>query len=113
MNEVNLESTTVDDVFDALCATRRRAVIETPRTRSPPLDLDTVAEAVAERESARERDVRSTLHHVHLPKLQHVGLLDYDTERKTIHGNQDDIERALERADGALTRLRGDSRRSP
>lgn len=70
-----------DERYDLLAAERRRLVVDALAERSAPVALDDLAEAVAEREadeSAAQR-VAVSLHHVHLPLMADLGILDYDT----------------------------------
>jgi hypothetical protein len=78
-----------DDVLAALAAEARRDTLRyfletTERTAT----LDELASYVAGRvgglsDDARE-DTRLHLHHVHLPKLADVDLVDYDTQSSTV-----------------------------
>lgn len=54
--------------------------------------LEELTRAVADAEPAAngttvaevdDRHIATTLHHVHLPKLDHVGVLEYDPDRRT------------------------------
>lgn len=56
-----------------------------------PVDLDTVATAVAKMESQGEtldqkavNEIALGLHHSHLPKMDRLGVIRYDQERKLI-----------------------------
>lgn len=70
---------------------RRRttlAILETERT---PIDLPDLAKAVATREvdtgsseSERVERVTTALHHNHLPKMDQLGVIDYDPSTKRI-----------------------------
>jgi hypothetical protein len=81
--------THADDVLAALAAEPRRDTLRyfletTERTAT----LDELASYVAGRvgglsDDARE-DTRLHLHHVHLPKLADVGLVDYDIQSSTV-----------------------------
>lgn len=55
--------------------------------------LEELTRAVADAEPAAngttvaevdDRHIATTLHHVHLPKLDHVGVLEYDPDRRTV-----------------------------
>lgn len=80
-----------DDLFDVLSERRRRRIIEEVLQRDDRAAVDDVVETVVEREmnghDDRE-DLRSqvtvSLHHVHLPKLNEAGLIDYDPSVETI-----------------------------
>jgi len=71
-----------DQVYDALGADRRRAVLAV-LAREGALEARELAAAVAEAEGGRDGevdDVHRSLHHVHLPKLDDAGLVAYDHE---------------------------------
>ena len=83
----------VDDLFDVLSTARRRAVLAVLTGEHSSMDVESLARDVA----ARERDVAPvtlsesiveevhvTLHHVHLPKLDDVGLVDYDPDDRSV-----------------------------
>lgn len=65
---------------------RRRAVLGILESRYGPQGRDDLAREVAVREAGEEpsteavEEVLVTLHHVHLPKLEHAGLVDYDAD---------------------------------
>jgi hypothetical protein len=78
-----------NDLFGVLSNERRRYVLSYLRDAdSGGVDLSELAEWVATREVEREGDrlgtVKISLHHVHLPKLAGVGVLDYDAETNTV-----------------------------
>ncbi|WP_255170214.1 DUF7344 domain-containing protein [Natrononativus amylolyticus] len=67
-----------------LASKRRRILLEILDERPPPIDLEALALAVAERESGTESErpadvhrVAITLHHQHLPALSDGGVLEY------------------------------------
>ena len=75
----------VDQLFDVLSESRRRRVLSILTEHRSPMDVERLASAVAERESASTaRDVHVTLHHVHLPKLDEAALVDFDREDGTV-----------------------------
>jgi hypothetical protein len=70
-----------------LAAGRRRIILTILPNQSPPIHLQTLAEKVAKRESDGEtveedtsKRVMETLHHTHLPMMEDLGLLRYDSE---------------------------------
>ncbi|QLH79704.1 hypothetical protein HZS55_21465 [Halosimplex rubrum] len=74
-----------DKRYDLLAAERRRTVLAvlTERGGATPTGLDELVTAVAAREGdeasaeAAER-LAVSLHHVHLPRMDDLGVLDYD-----------------------------------
>jgi hypothetical protein len=72
---------TEEERYDLLAAERRRAVLAVLAERGAPTTLDELAAAVATREDgetgATDR-LAVSLHHVHLPRMDDLGVLDYD-----------------------------------
>lgn len=76
---------------EILKSDRRRAALEYMRQQLEPVSLRTLSEQVAAREAGESpppRDLRKSvyvsLHQTHLPKLDDVGVVDYDKDRKQI-----------------------------
>ncbi|WP_224447695.1 DUF7344 domain-containing protein [Haloprofundus salilacus] len=93
-------SDTVDEELEAL-ANRRRRVVLSVLDGSPALSLDELAARVVERELEAEAtetdavrtervrdDVRTMLHHTHLPKLHAFDFVRYDSETQTVERGQ-------------------------
>jgi hypothetical protein len=97
-----------------LAVLARHGATDTPRDRfglqelvdelaSPP-DSDVVAkpstgedlDLVVEDANVDERTTRILLHHAHLPKLDAIGLLRYDSQVRTVHPEYDAIRRVVE-----------------
>lgn len=70
----------------------RREIIETLRTAERPVSIADLAMQLARRpngslddaEWERAQELRVTLHHRHLPKLDYVGIVEYDFTRETV-----------------------------
>lgn len=95
----------VDDGFDVLAAGRRRTTLAVLSERRRPTDCETLARAVASRERGTAREnvsddtverVHVRLHHVHLPKLDGYGLVDYDRENGVVEPTGDGTSIAVE-----------------
>ncbi|WP_207588968.1 DUF7344 domain-containing protein [Halomontanus rarus] len=118
-----------DEVFDAFAAARRRLVVvllhrsdrlsvETLAARIGDLEAEygyrykttsepehDTAERVADRpddgDRTRAREIATALRHVHLPKLEDVGLLEWDRREDVVslaaNRRTDDLERRLVR----------------
>ncbi|WP_135365431.1 DUF7344 domain-containing protein [Halosimplex halophilum] len=71
-----------DERYDLLAAERRRTVLAVLTERGAPIALDDLAAAVAAREggdphAATDRFAVS-LHHVHLPRMDDLDVVDYN-----------------------------------
>lgn len=87
-----------NEVWDAVAAVierpYRRHVVSILVDRRQPTTLEELATDLANREGTTyptgggspEDDLQVPLHHVDLPKLDAVGLVDYDSDEKTIAG---------------------------
>lgn len=84
---------TVDERYDLLTADRRRVALEVLSETGAPVDLDEVATEVAVRERGDDSPpngvverIAVSLHHVHLPRMADLGVVDYDTVSNRIEG---------------------------
>lgn len=76
----------IDDLIAALANGRRRTVLSHLIRRCEPVDVESLARAVAAREADASDEsldealdaVRTSLVHVHLPRLRDAGLIGYD-----------------------------------
>lgn len=90
----------VDGLLDALADERRRLVLAVLYTYGGPVDRETVAEKVSELErddfapdaSDDAADVRTSLHHVHLPKLQSAGLVTATYDETVEYVDHPDVD---------------------
>jgi hypothetical protein len=80
---------TQDTVFDILSSSRRRYVLYYLRTVGEPIELTELAEHVAawendctveELTSQQRKRVYVSMYQTHVPKLESVGLVDYDRD---------------------------------
>lgn len=96
----------LDTVLDLLVDQRRRYVLECLADHSQAVALADLAEDVAVRENGGPiteipggtgREIRTLLHHHHLPKLAEAGVVDYDRGHHLIRPGEsaDQVERAL------------------
>lgn len=85
----NNEDLSQDTVFDVLSSARRRETIDILREEETPIELTGLAEIVAAREndttvealSSQDRKrVYVSLYQTHLPKLEDVGIIEYDED---------------------------------
>ena len=87
--ESSADPATADRVLGALASESRRAVLaHFEESIVETATLDDLTDALLARQTAIEgqspEQVRLRLHHVHLPKLADVGLLDYDPRMATV-----------------------------
>lgn len=82
-----------DRLFDVLSHARRRSVLYCLRQYENPMALADLADEVAVRENEtvvadvpNEEVTRiyTSLYHSHVPKLENVGLVEYDQDRDTV-----------------------------
>ena len=79
---------------------RRRALLEVLAEEPRPVDLRTIAAAVSGRESGIDSadpdsidQVALTLHHVHLPLLADIDVVDYDAAANSVETNDSELLR--------------------
>jgi hypothetical protein len=79
------------EIHDILRNDRRRRVIKQLQSQLEPVSLRDLSERIAASEAGESpapRNVResvyNSLHQTHLPKLDDMGIIDYDTDRKTV-----------------------------
>lgn len=79
------------DIHDVLRNERRRLVLERLTDLDGPASVSDLAEHVAALEVGadpppdnRRQSVYVSLHQTHLPKLNELGIVDYDTDEKTV-----------------------------
>lgn len=82
---------TESERYHILEADRRRQALAVLSDRTQPISLEDLATAVAEREGDADdpdqsaiSSVATTLHHIHLPKMAEVGVVEYDPEANEI-----------------------------
>jgi hypothetical protein len=80
------------EIHNVLRNDRRRRAIKHLRDSDDTLDVDALAEHIASVETGESpppRDVRKSvyvsLHQTHLPKLDDLGIIDYDQRSKELH----------------------------
>lgn len=88
-DEENADGLTTSEQFELLRSERRRQVMDALHDEAEPLALEALAARIAEDETDSESDetvhsVSISLHHLHLPKMDEMGVLDYDAEAHRI-----------------------------
>lgn len=110
----------LDGLVQVLAHPVRRAVLRRFATNPAGVTLEGLARVVAEEragsvDEAALRELRLTLHHSHLPKLEAAGLLTYDPECGRVDPNADEgshLWRAVTAMDGVVTLAANDARRT-
>jgi len=88
----------VDAVFGVLSDARRRRTIRVLQTREGTVSVPALAEALAAREPGNPDPNRLvvSLQHVHLPKLETTGIVEYTSDRSQVrYGGGPLVERLL------------------
>ena len=102
MDQSSSPSIPIDERFDALARTDRRAVIQFFRDESAEeVTLDALVTGIVDRSywDTDESHARLCLHHSTLPKLADTGILDYDPRSKTVsYRGQPAVEQLLDTA---------------
>ncbi|SIQ70881.1 hypothetical protein SAMN05421858_0153 [Haladaptatus litoreus] len=89
-DEVNLS---VETLFDVLESSHRRFVLSHLSESLPPVKIDDLAEYIATAEEGTADtdpspemtdEIEILLYHVHLPKMEDVGLVKYDSSAGTV-----------------------------
>jgi len=78
-----VEELTESEQHRLLADERRQVVLESLPATGAELDLEELAAAVLEREDgdpATRGEVAVSLHHIHLPVLEDLGILHYDAD---------------------------------
>lgn len=81
---------TKSERYELLSDERRRAVLETLEGLTAPVQLAELAAEIADRtgvgafEQETTKQVQITLHHNHLPKMDDMGVIDYDPDSNRI-----------------------------
>lgn len=94
----------LDAVFGCLAAPRRRRVLSLmDASGSDPHSVGDLAErlvADSDSDATDGTSVEASLHHVHLPKLDAIGAVEYDARTGTVrYVRNPDVERALDFVD--------------
>lgn len=87
----NANNLAADEYHDLLAVDRRRLAIEALSERAGPIDVDELAVEVATRTAEFDADDRTdvehiaiTLHHVHLPKMAELDVVEYEAENGVV-----------------------------
>ena len=99
MDQSSSRSIPIDERFDALARTDRRAVIRFFRDESTEeVTLDALVTGIVDGSywETNKSDARLRLHHFTLPKLAETRILDYDPRSKTVeYRGQPAVEQLL------------------
>jgi hypothetical protein len=86
-----IEQLSDSEYYQILSSDRRRTTLNVLAEETAPVELEALAASVATQENdadtvsdATIKQVASTLHHIHLPKLADFGVVDYDANATRI-----------------------------
>jgi hypothetical protein len=102
--DVDEEFDRIGDLFDALGGPARCRILVRVDAAEDPLQVETLAGQLANG-AATSTGVRTSLAHVHLPKLDEYGLVEYDSEALAVW-SVPATGRALDAIGAASDRLR-------
>jgi len=114
MSESDTELSSLDTVFDILSNPRRRFVLHYLEQREEPVGLNELAAEIAAREndvpvdeltSQQRKRAYVSLYQTHVPKLEEVGVVTYDSEsgEVALTDRADEIGEHLERSDSDVS----------
>ena len=95
---IPVEDTSVDGIFELLSHQRRRAILDLLLTHDRPLTLTDLRNEVVEKEQGTEiteipskqvQQVHLSFHHVHIPKLEESGVINYDSSRNLVEPTEE------------------------
>ncbi|ESP90197.1 DUF7344 domain-containing protein [Candidatus Halobonum tyrrellensis] len=88
---------TTDALVALLADRRRRTVVRHLAERPAESSLETLVETLspANADPADERELRTALHHNHLPRLDEAGLVEYDAATHAVRYRPDDRAESL------------------
>lgn len=90
----------VDAAIDALGHRHRRQLLDHLADQDDAIDLTDAAHTLAASDRLSVEDLRFDLHHLHLPKLEGLGLVEFDEGSKEIRYRPDvRVEALLETID--------------
>lgn len=93
MSQTNSTTLSQDEIFDLLSSPRRRYVIYHLQQHGEPIELGRLADEVAawenetsveELTSQERKRVYVSLYQTHIPKLEEIGIVDYDADEGTV-----------------------------
>lgn len=102
-------SDSIDGAFDVLRDPHRRDFCRyAMRTEADSVTESAIADYVVDRapETADRRTVAAAFRHVHLPKLDDAGMIDYDRRSGIVHVDREVIAARLERVRSTVADLR-------
>lgn len=78
-----------DSIVDVLGDARSRRILDHLADRTRPVGLNALARVLVESTGLQESEettdrIAVELHHLHLPKMQALGLIDYDACRRVV-----------------------------
>jgi len=83
-SEVSVTDVDESELHRLLWDEQRRTVIDVLSEAERAVELAALARAVADRDGVPQENARVQLHHVHLPMLADVGVVDYDRDASVV-----------------------------
>lgn len=100
MDSSNTGSSSVDAKFDLLKESCRRDVLYLLRGTDDVFSYDEVVDHLSKRSEKDETQIKTSLEHVHLPKLDDYEVIDYNQDLGLISYNGDEeLEKLLDVAE--------------
>ena len=104
---IPVEETSVDGILELISHQRRRAILDLLLTHDRPLTITDLRNEVVEKEQSTKiteipreqvKQVHISLHHVHVPKLEEEGIVNYDSSRNIVEPTEklSQLERFLD-----------------
>ncbi|QLG49236.1 DUF7344 domain-containing protein [Natrinema halophilum] len=101
---VRLTDVSLDEAYALLTNPRTRLTLHVLSSCGPPLPVSKLIDIVCSRDDGDTYDVRVSLVHVILPKLESHGILEYDRDAGLVY-----LDRPVVAVDTPITELRDDS----
>ncbi|MFH5798971.1 ArsR family transcriptional regulator [Haladaptatus sp. CMAA 1911] len=79
-----MEQLTADEIFDVLSHRQRRHVLSTLLDSGDEITVSELAEMTSSKSDGDASRIEVGLHHSHLPRLEGMGIVEYDRDAETV-----------------------------
>ncbi|WP_231182975.1 ArsR family transcriptional regulator [Haladaptatus sp. DYF46] len=79
-----MEQLTADEIFDVLSHRQRRHVLSTLLDSDDEITVSELAEMTSSKSDGDASRIEVGLHHSHLPRLEGMGIVEYDRDAETV-----------------------------